>query len=446
MPKTLIVHIGMHKTGSSSLQNFLHKNRDYFLDRHNIDYCEAYPNHGKLAALFANNYRHFSRIGAFDDAHIGRWKDYYLKTFKTSLDKFGADKFILSGEGFSYSGISDVQDFYKFVEPYFDAFKVVFYARDPISFSQSCAQQFIKSGMTLDQMIDGSLINPLYERSVGPPIENGPETLLPNYKSRLQPFVNVFGKENIIVRNFSGDLIGSNIISDFLSSVLQIDPETLDFNYGKFRKNESLDHELGWFLEKLNRSFPPYDFSSGKIKRNKDRPRNVLPVFSNPKMGCKFRLLDFDFEKLLSNAMPDILWLRDFTKGKIDYSGVKAPKIDPGPAAEIADSIMNAFVAQIRKTDRAMETSRFYNLRRLINQKLDHQRLLLVFYGHMTNPNQATQIADALIRHAHFDDALWLIEKIGDLVKDGAKMNNPKRLEVLEDKARIGLQSEASHS
>ena len=103
MPKTLIVHIGMHKTGSSSLQNFLHKNRDYFLDRHNIDYCEAYPNHGKLAALFANNYRHFSRIGAFDDAHIGRWKDYYLKTFKTSLDKFGADKFILSGEGFSLS-------------------------------------------------------------------------------------------------------------------------------------------------------------------------------------------------------------------------------------------------------------------------------------------------------------------------------------------------------
>ena len=70
MPKTLIVHIGMHKTGSSSLQNFLHKNRDYFLNHHKIDYCEAYPNHGKLAAFFANNYRHFSRIGAFDDAHI----------------------------------------------------------------------------------------------------------------------------------------------------------------------------------------------------------------------------------------------------------------------------------------------------------------------------------------------------------------------------------------
>ena len=180
--------------------------------------------------------------------------------------------------------------------------------------------------------------------------------------------------------------------------------------------------------------------------RNKNRPRNILPVFSNPKTSEKFRLLDFDFEKLLSNAMPDVLWLKDFTKGEIDYSGVKAPKIDPGPGPECPDSIINAFVAQVRKTDRAMETSRFFNLRGLINQKRDHQKLLLVFYGQMTNPNQATQIADALIRHAHFDDALWLIEKIGDLVKDGAKMNNPKRLEVLEDKARIGLQSEASHS
>jgi len=443
MPKTLILHIGMHKTGSSSLQNFLHKNRDYFLDRHNIDYCEAYPNHEKLAAVFANNYRYFSRIGAFEAAHIKRWKDYYLEIFKTSLNNFSADQFILSGEGFSYSDTSAVQDLYTFVKPYFDDFKIVFYAREPISFSQSCAQQFIKSGMTRSQMVEGSLTNPLYKRSVGAPIENGPETLLPNYKSRLKPFIEVFGKDNIIVRDFSGDLIGSNIISDFLQSGLNIDPETLDFKYGKFRKNESLDHDLGWFMEKLNRSFPPYDFSSGSIKRNINRPRNILPVFSNSKTGEKFRLLDFDFEKLLNNAMPDILWLKDLTKGEVDYSNVKAPKIDPGPAPECPDSILNAFVAQVRKTDRAMETSRFYNLRRLINQKLDHQRLLFVFYGQMTNLNQATQIADALIRQEHFDDALWLIQKIGGLVKEGAKMNNPKRLDVLEDKVRTGLQSNA---
>ena len=446
MPKTLILHIGMHKTGSSSLQNFLHKNRDYFLDHHNIDYCEAYPNHGKLAAVFTNNYRHFSRIGAFDAAHIKRWKAHYLNLFKGPLDNFSADRFVISGEIFSYCAKSAVQDLYAFVKPHFEAFKVVFYAREPISFSTSCAQQFIKSGMTFDQMVEGSLTNPIYERGLDAPVENGPETLLPNYKSRLQPYVDVFGKDNIIVRNFSGDLIGSNIIPDFLEAILDIDHQTLDFDYGKFRKNESLDHDVGWFLEKLNRSFPPFDFSSGHIDRNKNRPRNILPVFSNPKTSEKFRLLDFDFEKLLSNAMPDVLWLKDFTKGEIDYSGVKAPKIDPGPGPECPDSIINAFVAQVRKTDRAMETSRFFNLRGLINQKLDHQRLLLVFYGQMTNPNQATQIADALIRHEHFDDALWLIEKIGDLVKDGSKMNNPKRLEVLEDKARIGLQSEASHS
>ena len=144
--------------------------------------------------------------------------------------------------------------------------------------------------------------------------------------------------------------------------------------------------------------------------------------------------------------MPDILWLKDLTKGEIDYSGVKAPTIDPQPIPVFPDSIINAFIAQVRKTDRAMETSRFFNLRGLINQNVDHQKLLLIFYGQMTNANQGSQITNALIKHGYFDDALWLIQKIRDLVKDGAKINNPKRLDVLEDKARIGLQSETSHS
>ncbi len=435
MSKTLILHIGMHKTGSSSLQNFLHINRDYFLENHNIDYFSAYANHSKLGAAFTNNHRHFSRIGCFDEESIRRWKDQRISTLKDALNSISADRFIISGEGFSHGVTPGIQTFYDFVKPYFNKFKIVFYAREPISFSTSCAQQFIKSGMTIDQILDGTLINPLYQRPTTAPIENGPETLLPNYKSRLEPFVDVFGKENIIVRNFSGGLIGSDVISDFLTSVLNINHEDLKFDYKSFRKNESLDHEFAWFLEQLNRSFPPYDFSLGRIKYNENRPRSLMPVISNAELGNKFRLLDFDFEKLLSNAMSDILWLKDFTKGEVDYTRIVAPKIEPGPPPNFPDSLIDAFIQQARKTDQTMHNWRFLRLRHMIEQKLDYKSLFLVYYDQGKNANQGTQIAATLIKHGHIDDALWLLKRVRELVEYGAQLNKPERLDVLERKA-----------
>ena len=436
MSRTLILHIGMHKTGTSSLQNFLHSNRVYFLENHNIEYCADSINHSKLAAFFTNNFRHYARRGCHDEEHVRRWKEYYLTTFKKTLNNINGDTVIISGEGFSHSTTSAVRSFYEFVEPYFDTFKIILYAREPISFAKSCAQQFIKNGKTFAQIVEGSLTQPIYERPMSAPAKNGPEPILPNYKSRLAPFVDVFGKENIIVRNFSGGLIGSDVITDFLTSVLNINHEKLEFDYNKFRKNNGLDHDFAWFLEQLNRSYPPYDFSMGRVKFNKNRPRSLMPVISNASSDRKFRLLNFDFEKLLSNAMPDILWLKDLTQGEVDYTDIVAPKIETRPPPNFPDSLIDAFIYQARKTDLQLQITRFLRLLHLIEQKLDYKSLLLIYYAQMKDANQGTRTADTLIKYGHMDDALWVLKRVRKLVEDGAQINRPERLNFLERKAK----------
>ncbi len=74
------------------------------------------------------------------------------------------------------------------------------YVRDPYEFATSAFLQRLKSGSTLDN-----------------PRRRLP---LPEYRNKLQPYIDAFGRENVDIRIFDRRrFIGGDLISDFLAAI-----------------------------------------------------------------------------------------------------------------------------------------------------------------------------------------------------------------------------------
>ena len=69
--------------------------------------------------------------------------------------------FLISGEELSELTLSEVKQFKTFLDPYFDQFKVLSYVRHPYHYVSSIAQQMIKSGGTINQIIEDT-----FERNI----------------------------------------------------------------------------------------------------------------------------------------------------------------------------------------------------------------------------------------------------------------------------------------
>ena len=84
--KKLFIHIGLHKTGTSSIQLFLHQNRESILSNHGIYYMPVPKDD-----LAPEQHRFLNRLMEKDESEFYA---YFLKNIDVS------DKFIISSECF----------------------------------------------------------------------------------------------------------------------------------------------------------------------------------------------------------------------------------------------------------------------------------------------------------------------------------------------------------
>lgn len=69
-----------------------------------------------------------------------------------------------------------------FLDPFFDEYKIIAYIRSPFDISTKVQQQL--KGGNFDFTKDES-------------------TILPNFKKKLNPYINIFGKESLILREYN---------------------------------------------------------------------------------------------------------------------------------------------------------------------------------------------------------------------------------------------------
>ena len=266
------MHIGAHKTGSTSIQQAFF-NSASALRRRGISYFPYDSNHTlPFTWLFANDpaNHHFTlraRLSPQALEHRTREIDNCLKEF---LADQNSQIKIISGEGISCLAELEVDR----VRKYFDAaanhqIKIIIYLRNLYEFIDSAAQELVKSGYVLEQ-VEAAIL-------AGEPM------VRPGYEDRTRKFQRVFGLENVIIKVFDTERFkDGDVVADFCETIGA--PEL----YGelpKIRANESISHEAVRLLSRYDQLFPI--MSAGEFNPSRsDKLHSYLP----PTSGAKFRI------------------------------------------------------------------------------------------------------------------------------------------------------------
>jgi hypothetical protein len=175
MARTVYLHIGTHKTGTSSIQTAFNG----FSNPH-IRYASlGAPNHSlALHTLFAQHpERHHLHV---NNQRGAAEVDVFRKTVARNLERELAvdGDLILSGEDLCELKRDEVQELAAYFASRSARVRVIAYYRDPLGFSASSLQQRVKAG--LDEFC----------------------LIQPEYRRRIEHYVEVFGRENCDLRRF----------------------------------------------------------------------------------------------------------------------------------------------------------------------------------------------------------------------------------------------------
>ena len=193
-----IIHIGMHKTASSTLQHIYSE-----LDMGNIKYAPWRTNNhsGLMGTMFhtpIEEYHSFKRRQFSQEQLLAE-----REATKNVLVDFAKQegKCLFSAEYLSSTRGYDFDEFVDFIKANFDNAHVVAYVRSPVSYMQSSFQQVLKGGALTRQTQD---------------FVKGMKARWPKYRDRFEKFDQAFGKENVTLRPFIPALLkDKDIISDF---------------------------------------------------------------------------------------------------------------------------------------------------------------------------------------------------------------------------------------
>ncbi len=229
MNKTLYIHVGLHKTGTTAIQNFLAINRE-ILKTNGVLYPGKSENHYDISEELRSDCKAFLNK-----------KTETNKIFNEIFqEQDNYDNFIISSEGFL--------EFIDFTIPalnetikYFNlnmSVKIIIYLRSQLSWIESIYQQRIKQTKTRNKLTIDQFIK----------FEN---ILLFDHYKLLKYLSNTFGKENLNIRMYLFEKADNKIFDDFLS-ILNI-PNNVAYTYpNKANLNIGLPKESIEFLRWLN--------------------------------------------------------------------------------------------------------------------------------------------------------------------------------------------------
>lgn len=196
MEKQIFIHIGDAKTGSSSIQNYLTKNRDE-LYQAGILYSKTglLADHG-----IANHKLAFCLNSARLDYH--GFSEYLYQELSEEIKITDCQSVIISSEGFcSLRSLEEINKLRDYLNDY--NVKIIVYLRRPDLWVESWYSQIVKQQPFLTKSFQEYLVNHQ---------EPSLRTVL-NYSK-------IFGNENIIVRPFElNKMYKNNLIDDFIHSI-----------------------------------------------------------------------------------------------------------------------------------------------------------------------------------------------------------------------------------
>jgi hypothetical protein len=306
MRATFYIHIGVHKTGTKSIQYTLFNNREKLLE-HGINYLRLESNHGPalISLLTERPHTYLRNVLRYVDTpeKAGLYNASIKQQLTEELSNNRSRKVVISGEGLSSMEPGAFSRLKPMLDPYADAYRIIAYVRDPYEYANSATLQRVKNGYVL-----------------GAADENVP---LPDYRKRIGKFIERFGRDNVDIRVFDPrQFRGGSLVADFLDAIGE--PAKLAESLETLRANESTSHEAAIILSEINSAFPIH--VDGLANRERVRPLQFL-LADIP--GEKFRIDPSMYLKHEDKVLKDLEWLHETMGRKVFADPVPRPASTP---------------------------------------------------------------------------------------------------------------------
>ena len=251
MKRKLIIHIGSHKTGSTSIQKAMFINKNRLLEKNNFFCNNLYPDGRSAGSCDRFEYHNKNNIKKLF---------FFLNQKKSNV--------IISTEGLWYCN-KDVALLYdELAKEKFDDIKIIAYIRRQEMFYISAKQSSVKF-KSLNRLVGHHF------RSL-PGSKNIPTLALEgylNYDKVVSIWGDIFGDENIIIRPFDKkQLYKNDVVSDFFHSL------GFELDIPSVSVNESYSWEKTKVGHLLNKMDLHISSPTGKvIFNNLDNSGKMLP-------------------------------------------------------------------------------------------------------------------------------------------------------------------------
>jgi hypothetical protein len=292
--KRIIVHVGMHKTGTSSIQDTFYKRRNpdlEYIDWTNGNHC------GLFVLLFEKmdklgQYHGFGPRGPSFVDELPAMREEWLARLTAQLDLSRSRTLLFSAEDISAPRFDQpIQKMYDFFRGWTDDIIAVGYARAPRSFIVSAFQQNLKGGNI---------------RAISQ------ERLKPHYRKRFQKIEKTFGRDKVIIREFSRPkLINGDVVQDFAHTIGVSAPspeETITSNQSLGLESASLLYVQRRYGKGFVSGFPTAQAANTDFfNRLTELDKRPL-TFAEPMFERNLRNVDADvswMEKRLGHAFSD---------------------------------------------------------------------------------------------------------------------------------------------
>lgn len=285
MVNRCVVHVGMHKTGTTSIQQTLFRNPSV-QGCHYIDFDRPNASLPMLAA-FADEPAAlpiFRQLGLSADevTRLGQTaRDTLARGLRTKGDVDG-DCHLISGEEISKLSESGVRRLHQFLCSHVDDVQVVGYVRDAQGYMESAFQQRLKGGLSRLRL----------------------RALYPNYRERFEKFDTVLGRRKVHLWHFKPAQFPNHcVVHDLCARLgLSVDPASI------VRANDSMSREAAALMLLYNQHATPLPPGPSSAQLN----QHVLDTLRQVP-GAKLRLAPTKLARVFAKERADLIWIRKRT-------------------------------------------------------------------------------------------------------------------------------------
>ena len=293
--KRIWLHIGMHKTGTTSVQENLGRvgkgpGWQYLRVKVNTNMSQS------IVTMFGTD-MHESAWNRKKDRtreSVEEMAGQLRRKLERVIRKSKRKNLIISAEGLSNLPPEGVLALKDFLTPLCDEIRVIGYVRPPVGFMTSIFQQKLKHGS--DEFDMGNT--------------------LPRYRHRFRKFDRHFGSENVELVKFDPKSFPNQcIVEDFCQRLRIRFPAGNEIT----RVNESLTREACGILFAYRKFGPGYGIGKNVVRENSALIAPLLML-----KGSRFRLSPEVTRRTLEECREDVQWMEDRLGENLDEPPVSA--------------------------------------------------------------------------------------------------------------------------